>query len=55
MPEVADQFRYHKVKCLDQAKEWTNKYARNNQGGLVVDSQKRKFPEDQGAAKKSRH
>ena len=29
MPEVADQFRYHKEKFLAMAKEWTDKHARH--------------------------
>ena len=32
VPEVADQFRYHKVKFLAMAKEWMDKHPRHQQG-----------------------
>ena len=54
MPEVADQFRYHKDQYLDKAKEWTNKYARDNQEGVVIDLKKRNLPEELGEFKRSK-
>ena len=56
--QVADQLRYHEEKYLDQAKEWTNKYARQSQEEVVVDLKKRNLPEDQlgaAAAKRLKH
>ena len=55
MPDVATQFKYNKEKYLEEAKEWTNKYARDKTEGAVVDSKKRNLSEELGAVKRSKH
>ena len=50
MPEVADQFRYHRDKFQAMAKEWTDKHARHEQEEVVAG--KRVMVENAGGGKR---